>query len=88
MKRPSKLKRILLIILSIVISFTIFIQLIKPTPTFQHVDDFFYTTTSYLRYSLIENPLNSMQEFFHNISSISTLRRENDKYRENLEKME
>lgn len=87
MKRPSRLKRILMIILSIVISFTIFIQIIKPTPTFQHVDDFFYTTTSYLKYSLIENPLNSIQEFFHNISSISTLRRENDKYRENLEKM-
>ena len=87
MKRQSKLNRILLIILSIVVGLTIFLQIIKPSPAFNHVDDFFYTSTSYLRYNLIENPIKSFQSLISDISSMGSLRRQNDAYREHLEKM-
>lgn len=87
-KPKSNRNKVLAIVLALVVALTLFLQLIKPSSTFQHVDNFFYTTTSYLKNVLIENPINSVGSFFDELTSINEVRRQNDAYRQYLESME
>lgn len=87
MKRKSKLNLILSGILAFLLVVTIFLQVIKPSATFQHVDNFFYTTTSYIRHFFIEKPVNSMKDFTLDFMNLRNVQRENDMYRQYLLQM-
>lgn len=87
MKKITIRNKILVVILSVVVVVTIFLQVIKPSAQFEHVDNYFYTTISYVRNTLISNPIKSIQKAVADFSSNSQLRLENDMYRQYLEQM-
>ncbi len=87
MKKITIRNKILVVILSVVVVVTIFLQVIKPSTQFEHVDNYFYTTISYVRNTLISNPIKSIQKAVADFSSNSQLRLENDMYRQYLEQM-
>ena len=85
MSQLTKLQRILIWIISVVLTCTMILNIVKFSTPLDTISAKGYDIFTMLRYSLIENPIRSTTDFFTDMSQLWQVRQENEKLREQLE---
>ena len=84
MIKKTKLNKFLKIVFIMVVSITIFFQVIKPNSFYQQADLYFYTAFSRIKYMVIDNPINVVKNSVNDFVSLNSTYQQNKKLRENM----
>lgn len=88
MNNNKPTRKILIILIAIALFFTVFLQVIQPSTTYQALDHKLYSITGYFKYVLFQSPLDTINDSINGFLKLKDAYAENEVLKDSYENYE